>query len=148
MLRLKTRSQFQAVLACSKLATSTHFAVHHLASDSPAYQASFMAFRGSGADAPDVSAQPWLGAMVPKRWARRAVTRNAIRRQIHEVARAMETGLESGAWVVRLRAGFDRTQFPSASSSALKTAVGTELREVMSRAVLVRRSKSLQGLAK
>ena len=107
-----------------------------------------MAFRGSGADAPDVSAQPWLGAMVPKRWARRAVTRNAIRRQIREVARAMETGLESGAWVVRLRAGFDRTQFPSASSSALKTAVGTELREVMSRAVQVRRSKSLQGLAK
>ena len=78
--------------------------------------------------------QTWLGAMVPKRWARRAVTRNAIKRQIYNVSAAADTVLPSAAHVVRLRAGFDRKEFVSASSDKLKSAVRAELQQLMQRA--------------
>ena len=124
MQRLKTRPQFQATMAGETVARTAHFALHRLvlgarecvpASERPGAQALF-----SG---PDV----WLGAMVPKRWARRAVTRNAIRRQIHAVGESLQPPLAADAHLVRLRAGFARSQFPSASSTALKAAVRAEL---------------------
>ena len=58
----------------------------------------------------------WLGAVVPKRHARRAVTRTLIKRQIYAAAERHRAGLASGLWVVRLRAPIDRTLFPSAAS--------------------------------
>ena len=83
-------------------------------------------------------ADVWLGAMVPKRWARRAVTRNAIKRQIYAVSAALESPLPQAAHVVRLRATFDRKQFVSASSCALKQAVRTELVQLFARAAAAR----------
>ena len=68
-----------------------------------------------------------MGALVPKRWARRAVTRNAIRRQIHDMTRQFAPRLPHAAHVVRLRAPFDKAVYPSASSDALKRAVRDEL---------------------
>jgi ribonuclease P protein component len=65
--------------------------------------------------------------MVPKRWARRAVTRNTIKRQIYAVACFVRARLPQAAHVVRLRAAFDRKQFVSASSDQLKQAVRAEL---------------------
>ena len=76
----------------------------------------------------------WLGAMVPKRWARRAVTRNAIKRQIYTVSAAPDAGLPRAAHVVRLRAAFDRKEFVSASSDKLKGAVRAELQQLLARA--------------
>lgn len=76
----------------------------------------------------------WLGAMVPKRWARRAVTRNAIKRQIYGVAATFEARLPADSHVVRLRATFDRKQFISASSEHLKAAVRQELHALFERA--------------
>ncbi len=78
----------------------------------------------------------WLGAMVPKRWARRAVTRNAIKRQIYNVSANFADALPCAAHVVRLRSEFDRKQFISASSDALKAAVRTELEQLFARAVM------------
>lgn len=75
----------------------------------------------------------WLGALVPKRWARRAVTRNAIRRQIHAVAHEYEAGLAPAAHVVRLRAAFDRTEFVSARSERLRLALREELHQLFRR---------------
>jgi ribonuclease P protein component len=72
--------------------------------------------------------------MVPKRWARRAVTRNAIKRQIYAVSADFESRLNAQAHVVRLRAGFDRARFVSATSDALKAAVRAELQQLFSRA--------------
>jgi ribonuclease P protein component len=72
--------------------------------------------------------------MVPKRWAKRAVTRNAIKRQIYNVSAQFEPQLGIGAHVVRLRAGFDRKQFVSATSEVLKAAVRTELLSLFERA--------------
>lgn len=83
-------------------------------------------------------ADAWLGAMVPKRWARRAVTRNAIKRQIYAVAAALDVPLPQAAYVVRLRATFDRKQFMSASSCALKRAVRAELVQLFARAAAAR----------
>ncbi len=128
MQRLKTRPQFQAVLSGKTLARTAHFALHRtdLVLDVPS---------GSSPQAPLFShACVWLGAMVPKRWAKRAVTRNAIKRQIYNVSAQFEPQLGIGAHVVRLRAGFDRVQFVSATSEALKTAVRSELLSLFERA--------------
>ncbi len=69
----------------------------------------------------------WLGAMVPKRWARRAVTRNTIKRQIYTVSADFQFPFPAGAFVVRLRREFARSEFVSASSGLLREAVRTEL---------------------
>lgn len=78
-------------------------------------------------------ADTWLGVLLPKRWARRAVTRNAIRRQIYETARTMAPDLPQGALVVRLRSEFSRKQFLSATSDVLKRAVRAELELLLGR---------------
>ena len=75
-----------------------------------------------------------MGALIPKRWAKRAVTRNAIKRQIYTVSQDFEAQLPVAAHVVRLRAAFDRKQFTSASSDALKRAVRGELQQLFARA--------------
>jgi ribonuclease P protein component len=125
MQRLKTRAQFQAVLAGATVARTAHFALHRCPLDAPSGGVSPFA-----APARDV----WIGALVPKRWARRAVTRNAIKRQIYNVSAASEASLPPAAHVVRLRTGFDRKQFASASSDKLKTAVRAELQQLLARA--------------
>ena len=127
MHRLKTRSQFQAVLAGSTLARTAHFALHGCALEqAPAVNGiAVPLFPETGA---------WLGAMVPKRWAKRAVTRNAIKRQIYHVSIEFEPTLAACAHVVRLRAAFDRKHFVSATSDALKAAVRTELLQLFARA--------------
>ena len=69
----------------------------------------------------------WLGAVVPKRHARRSVTRSLLKRQIRAVVDAHAAALANGLWVVRLRAPFDRTLSPSAASTALKRVARAEL---------------------
>jgi ribonuclease P protein component len=76
---------------------------------------------------------PWVGAVVPKRWAKRAVTRNGIRRQIYSVSESFAPRLPAAAHVVRLRMDFARKEFPSAWSDALKTAVRGELLQLFER---------------
>ena len=121
MRRLRTRDQFQALLAHRPVSRTAHFALHRLPLQAP----------GAGDGAGPTLFQPadgaWLGAMVPKRWARRAVTRNAIKRQIYAVGAAHEGQLAQAAHVVRLRCAFDRKQYVSATSDALKQAVRAEL---------------------
>lgn len=120
MQRLRTRAQFQALLAKPALARTAHFALHRLPP----------AALGEWAGAPDAA---WIGAMVPKRWARRAVTRNAVRRQIYAVAGSLAPPLAAGAHLVRLRAAFAPQQFPSASSVALRRALRAELQQLFAK---------------
>lgn len=82
--------------------------------------------------------QPWLGAMVPKRWAKRAVTRNTIKRQIYALGAEFEPRLMLAAHVVRLRSGFDRQQFVSANSERLRRALREELTQLFRRACVKR----------
>ena len=91
-----------------------------------------------------------MGAMVPKRWAKRAVTRNTIKRQIYTVGQEFEPGLAKVAHLVRLRAGFDKAQFQSATSEALKAAVRLELQRLFEKVVALRTpltAVELQGSA-
>ncbi|MDR1968261.1 MAG: ribonuclease P protein component [Burkholderiaceae bacterium] len=120
---LRTRAQFQALLGTPAVARTAHFALHRLAP--PATP--------DGAAAPTLADAAWLGAMAPKRWARRAVTRNAIRRQIYAVAENLLLPLGAGAHLVRLRAAFAPALFPSARSDALKRAVRAELLQLFAR---------------
>ncbi len=69
----------------------------------------------------------WLGAVVPKRHARRAVTRSLLKRQIYAAAERHRAGLGQGVWIVRLRAPFERARFASAASAALKLSARGEL---------------------
>lgn len=89
---------------------------------------------GSSAGSPPIAADVWLGAMVPKRWAKHAVTRNSIKRQIYKVSSEFETVLPFAAHVVRLRSAFDRASFFSATSVTLKLAVREELRQLFAMA--------------
>ncbi len=73
----------------------------------------------------------WIGAMVPKRWAKRAVTRNAIKRQIYTVSTDFAQHYPQAAFVVRLRRAYLRTEFVSASSEQLKQAVRAEVQALM-----------------
>lgn len=125
--RLKTRAQFQAVMAGSTVSRTAHFALHRVAlhpSPSPA-EGDEVLFAVDGV---------WVGVILPKRWARRAVTRNAIRRQIYAVCGEHVATMPRAAHVVRLRTGFDRKQFISATSPQLKQAVRAELEQLVRRA--------------
>ena len=129
MNRLKTRPQFQAVLAGGTMARTAHFALHSTALDAPSDTTA------AQAAAPLFPARSvWVGAMVPKRWAKRAVTRNTIKRQIYSVSAQFEPLLAPKAHLVRLRSAFDRVQFISATSDALKEAVRAELVQLFERA--------------
>jgi len=80
----------------------------------------------SAAVVPAAPDRAWLGYVVPKRHAKRAVTRTLLKRQIRAVFGELPE-LPPGLWVVRLRLPFDRKQFPSASSDALRAVARAEL---------------------
>lgn len=76
----------------------------------------------------------WLGAVVPKRHAKRSVTRTLLKRQIRAVVGDQTSGLANGLWVIRLRAPFDRQRFVSAASDELKRVARTELQQLLASA--------------
>jgi ribonuclease P protein component len=127
--RLKTRAQFQAVLAGTLIAKTPHFALHRKRLDGRS-----AGFQADGqADPAGLFRQQdrWIGAMVPKRWAKRAVTRNAIKRQIYTVSADFSQAYSQAALVVRLRSAFARTEFVSAISDPLRDAVRHEIQTLM-----------------
>ena len=103
MQRLKTRAEFQAILAAGIAARTAHFALHRMPHPEPA-----------------------IGVVIPKRWAKRAVTRNTIKRQVYSVSESVQ--LPAAAYIVRLRVAF--TGFRSATCDALKREVRAELTQL------------------
>ncbi|MCE4555443.1 ribonuclease P protein component [Roseateles cellulosilyticus] len=151
--RIQRPVDFERVLARPTRARSAHFALHHL-SASPAPSAWVAAqLRTASAKLSTGESQPahtlveqvplatpqlpdgcWVGMVVPKRHARRSVTRQLLKRQIR-AAFADRPGMPPGLWVVRLRSPFDRQQFPSAASDALRHAARAELAQLLDRAM-------------
>ena len=141
--RLVQSSEFERALRSRSRGTTVHFAVHHVArpndiarsaaSSIVAVELSTEGLITVGQAVDDfheaTSALRWrqLGAVVPKRHAKRSVTRSLLKRQIYGVAERHRDGLAEGVWVVRLRAPFDRELFPSAASDALKAMARSEL---------------------
>ena len=149
--RIVRSVDFERVLRNAPQSRTAHFALHHLL-DRPSLPAGAAAKRAaadlSTGEAP-VSERPvddscdktspvgprcWLGLVIPKRHARRSVTRSLLKRQIRAAAGRREAELPDGLWVVRLRTTFDPRQFPSAASSALAEAARAELAALFGRA--------------
>jgi len=109
--KLRQKAQFQRGLDQSVVARSPHFALH-------------------GAQSKHVEGERLIGAVIPKRWAKRAVTRNTIRRQIYQAWTDWCHRLPCGTHVVRLRQPFSTNQFTSANSSLLRGVVRQELNQL------------------
>ena len=123
-----TKAQFAAVMSGHTVSRTPHFALHRVA-----LPVNSVADGSQALGKPLFAVQDtWLGVIVPKRWAKRAVTRNTIKRQIYAVSTDSSRSLPVAAHVVRLRAGFDRAEFISATSDKLKIAVRAELQHLFS----------------
>ncbi len=151
--RLVRPGDFQRVLAAPAKARTVHFAVHHLVAR-PSTQCSSNVYHPStqlstvcALPVPevvdDLAGRVWLGSVVPRRHARRSVTRSLLKRQIR-AAIVRQPGLPGGLWVVRLRAPFERQQFTSAASQTLRRAARTELDALLADAVLAKGSRGRQ----
>jgi len=142
--RLVHKADFERLLSTRSQMRSTHFALHHVSGGPwPAPPRKNSAADGDLSTAPAPQPQPpvdnvpaslWIGCVVPKRHARRAVTRNLLKRQIRASFVHHADRLPGGMWLVRLRAGFAATEFISARSAALAQAARLELDGLLSRA--------------
>jgi len=135
--RLVNKADFERLLGARHWARSAHFAVHHL--PEPATRTVWrLAENGGGKLSTDLAPthpQPvdsspeeqWIGCVVPKRHAKRAVTRNLLKRQVRGAFERHAAALPAGLWLVRLRQPFPVAEFPSARSEALARAACQEL---------------------
>ena len=147
-------ADFERVLRTRSQGNTAHFAVHytadhpsvtagpHAKSQAPIHSTALPTKLSTGVevnravvvDDPVAPVDVWLGAVVPKRHARRSVTRTLLKRQIRAVVSKHADALARGLWVIRLRAPFDRAVYVSAASDALKAAAGIELEQLLVRA--------------
>jgi ribonuclease P protein component len=126
----------KALLAGPAVAKTTHLVLH---TGSPGQDFQDLSTdaapdRNDSVDNNKTADQHGLALVVPKRHARRAATRNLIKRQMREGARR-----HLGRWpacrvLIRLRGAFDGRQYPSAASRALRAAVRGELDLLFDRA--------------
>lgn len=155
--RIVRSADFERVMAAPSPVKSRHFVLHHLAGV-PSLPLKPRAVRqrqaelstvpvssentfvdDSGAKIPVAvpDASIWLGLVVPKRHAKRSVTRTLLKRQMRAAVLSQQSEpapLKRGLWVLRLRAVFDVANFPSAASKALADAVREELNLLLAQA--------------
>ena len=127
------RSQFDAALRRAPACKTAHFALHLAPSQAQPGEppAGTGAATGTAPGTLFPGPEHWVGVVLPKRWARRAVTRNLLRRQIYAAALALAPSQPPVALVVRLRSAFSATQFPSAASAALRRCARAELQQLL-----------------
>lgn len=139
---LNTPAQFRLVLGRPPLARSERWSVHacaapsaaELSTGSPpilAQPVDDQFARDVGAHSPpDPAGAPVarLGCIIPRRLARRAVTRALVRRQAREAAQRAQAAVPVAAWwVLRLAAPLRRDEYRSAVSPVLRKVVRAEL---------------------
>ena len=143
--RLQQAGDFRRLLESPARQRSAHFAVHYVcarpAVASPAQEKHdsrrepAKLSTGHEPNCPetvdDCPDRRWLGCLVPKRHARRAVTRSLLKRQMRAVVTAHEAGLSAGLWLIRLSRPFSPRDFPSAASQALRQAARLELERLV-----------------
>lgn len=142
--RLVNKADFERLLGQRPWARSTHFAVHHLPcvpqrpvrliKNTLAAELSTATAPGCPQPVDDLPQSHWLGCVVPKRHARRAVTRSLLKRQARSAFLRHLATLPQGLWLLRLRQPFGVTAFPSAHSSALVQAARLELDSLLTQA--------------
>jgi ribonuclease P protein component len=163
--RIVRSVDFERVMAAPSRAKTKHFVLHHLADvpsrprfsgsaksvDLAAREQRVAELLTAGPviqpalvdDSPSLSCNHacasqdiWLGLVVPKRHAKRSVTRQLLKRHMRAAVcerQALTPPLSQGLWVLRLRAAFDVKQYPSAASVALAREARQELTELLRR---------------
>lgn len=140
---------YAAILAMAPMAKSPHFVLQHLPGRPmsairrdanvvvPELSTSVAPTRADSVDniSTTSTTASWLGLVVPKRHAKRAVTRSLLKRQMRTAIDRHGPRMPAGQWVIRLRASFDARQFRSAASLALRQAAASELELLFARAV-------------
>jgi len=109
--KITRKTDFDDIMGQAAVASTAHFVLH----------------------SKQVNTVNRIGAVVPKRLAKKAVTRNAIKRQIYACASQQAWANAPADRVVRLRRAWDPQRFHSASSAALKQAVRNELIQLFER---------------
>ena len=143
--RLRQRADFERLLATPPCSRGPHFALHYLQhqpSRGGKPSCNSVGSNLSTGNAPisvpavdDLSCAHWLGSVIPKRHARRAVTRNVLRRQIRAAVTRRQAALKPGLWLVRLRRPLTDGGLVSADSRALRRDAAAELDRMLSRMV-------------
>jgi len=144
--RVVHTQDFERLMQTPARKRSAHFAVHHVCAKPHSAGHVATAPKANNLstdhqrncpesvdDAPD-GVEPaglWLGCVVPKRHARRAVTRNLIKRQMRSATQRHAELLVPGLWLLRLHRPFDPKHFVSAASRALKEAARLELDDLL-----------------
>jgi ribonuclease P protein component len=150
--RIVHSAHFRQLLKLPQRWRSAHFAIHHVhAEPAPVLMAVGRRARAElSTDVDEQLKQPvddltaltahqpttpghWWAAVVPKRHARRAVTRNLVDRQVLAALQRAQDRLSPGMWLLRLRSPWPRDQFRSADSEALRAAVREELDTLLAR---------------
>lgn len=143
---LTQASDFTEVLNAPARARTVHFAVHHLprrplaggkavpSLDAADLSTALTPMVSRSVNGPSLTGL-WLGLVVPKRYAKRAVTRTLLKRRIRAAVSTSSATLAPGLWVVRLRTPFARSEFISAGSERLDKAAAGELAMLMAAAV-------------
>lgn len=148
---LTQRQDFERVLQSRPVMKTAHFSLHHMVRPAsatapnavePCGQSELSTGLGTSVEATvdDCCAATkchGVGVVVPRRLARRAVTRSLVKRQAYRALERIASGMACAAdtrthlWVLRLRAGYDRARYPSAASDALRLAVREELEKLV-----------------
>jgi ribonuclease P protein component len=146
-------ADFEKALSVRPCARSAHFAVHYVppaplekkvrAGEKQNLSTGAAPIQGEAVDESENSRSilvldrraAELGMVVPKRNARRSVTRNLVKRHIRAAfgEECRHARLASGAWVVRLRSPLEKKLFVSANSDLLAEAVRVELADLLQR---------------
>jgi ribonuclease P protein component len=133
LMPLTGAARFESAMAVRPIARSAHFMVHHLAI--PQLSTGHVPTPSGVVDEPVNNSVDdcveksliRLGLVVPKRHAKRSVTRTQVKVQIRAGIRRHLADLVAGDWVVRLRSPIDRKLFPSARSEALAALLHAEI---------------------
>ena len=148
--RVRRPADFEAMLATPAKARSAHFTAHFLSGrpSLPRRRTAKLSEVGLSTGDAEVCAQAvddrstpapaawWLGLVVPKRHARKATTRNLLRRLMRGVFEQHRPLLAHGMWLLRLRAPFDPRQFKSAAPAVLRQQARLELDGLLKRVSL------------
>ena len=117
MISLKTWKDFQTVMSGNKTSRTDYFSLHSC-------DRVLVAQLKTSSDG---STNILFGALVPKRCAKRAVTRNSIKRQIRSIV-SEQTKLSSNkAYVIRLHKVIKQTHSISANSDYIKEIIRNDL---------------------
>lgn len=146
-------ADFEKALSVRPCARTEHFAVHHVPPPALAKKAKSVGKQNLSTGTAPIQGEAVceseasgsilvldqriaeLGMVVPKRNARRSVTRNLVKRHIRAAfcEELRHARLAAGAWIVRLRSPLDKKRFLSASSDLLADAVRVELADLLQR---------------